>query len=107
MIPEKQIIENIPQLALQCALDNLIDEVMGSRIYGIHESWQKGELQKHPNVKVVNDPSELEHAVATRDFEFIYIPSAAPITQAITRSILQRNPLKKCILWEQAVEVKS
>jgi hypothetical protein len=107
MTPEKQIIENLPQLALQCALDNLIDEVSGSRIYGIHESWQQGELQKHLKVKVVNDAQALEQAVASPEFEFIYVPANALVTQAITRSILQRNPLNKHILWEQRLEQNS
>lgn len=104
MTPEKRITENLPQLALQCALDNLIDEVSGSRIYGIHESWQKGELQKHVKVKVVTDAQALERVVVSPEFEFIYVPADALVTQGITRSILQRNPLNKHILWEQNFE---
>ena len=100
MIPEKQIIENIPQLALQHALQNQIDEVSGSAIYSVSEAWQKAELQKHPKVAVIMDARTLEQAVANPECEFIYIPASAGITQAITRSILQRNPLKKHILWE-------
>lgn len=101
MTTPQQILSNIPQLALQTAIENLIDEVAGSRIYGIHEAWQKGELQKHPRVTVVTDVLALEEAVASPEFEFIYVPATAQITQAITRSILQRNPLNKHILWEQ------
>jgi hypothetical protein len=100
MISEQKIIENIPALALQHALENLIDEVSGSAIYSVHEGWQKAELQKHPQVTVTTDARALEQAVASPEFEFIYIPSGADITQAITRSILQRNPLNKRILWE-------
>ena len=100
MIPEQQIIENIPQLALQHALQNQIDEISGSAIYSVSEAWQKAELQKHPKVTVVNDVQALEQAVASSDSEIIYIPANAQITQAITRSILQRNPLNKHILWE-------
>lgn len=100
MIPEKQIIENIPQLALQHALQNQIDEVSGSAIYSVTENWQKAELQKHPKVTVTMDARALEQAVASAEYEFIYIPAIADITQAITRSILQRNPLGKRILWE-------
>jgi hypothetical protein len=68
--------------------------------------WQKlfddkqAELQKHPKVTVASDANALEQAVASPEFEFIYIPAMADITQAITRSILQRNPLNKRILWE-------
>lgn len=100
MIPEQQITDNIPQLALQHALDNLLDEVSGSTIYSVSEAWQKAELQKHPKVAVTTDAAALEQAVASPAFEFIYIPATANITQAITRSILQRNPLNKKILWE-------
>jgi hypothetical protein len=100
MISEQQIIENIPELALQQALDNLVDEVSGSAIYSVSEAWQKAELQKHPKVTVASDARALEQAVASPEFEFIYIPAMADITQAITRSILQRNPLNKRILWE-------
>lgn len=100
MISEQKILDNIPQLALQQVLDNLIDEVSGSSIYSVSETWQKAELQKHPKVTVATDASTLEQAVASPEFEFIYIPASADITQAITRSILQRNPLKKRILWE-------
>jgi hypothetical protein len=100
MIPEQQIIENIPQLALQQVLDNLIDEVSGSAIYSVSVAWQKAELQKHPKVTVTTDASALEEAVASPECEFIYVPATADITQAITRSILQRNPLNKRILWE-------
>jgi hypothetical protein len=100
MIPEQQIIENIPQLALQHALDNLIDEVSGSAIYSVSEAWQKAELQKHPKVTVTTDARALEEAITSPECEFIYIPASADVTQAITRSILQRNPLKKRILWE-------
>ena len=100
MIPQQQIIDNIPQLALQQVLDNLIDEVSGSAIYGVHEAWQKAELQKHSKVTVATDTRTLEQAVSSPAFEFIYIPAIADITQAITRNILQRNPLKKRILWE-------
>lgn len=100
MISEQQIIENIPQLALQHALENLIDEVSGSAIYSVSEAWQKVELQKHPKVTVTTNAGALEQAVTSPAFEFIYIPSSADITQAITRSILQRNPLNKRILWE-------
>ena len=100
MIPEQQMIENIPQLALQHVLENLIDEVSGSAIYSVTESWQKAELQKHPKVIVTTDAGALEQAVASPEFEFIYIPATANITQDITRSILQRNPLNKRILWE-------
>lgn len=101
MIPRERVMENLPQLALQCAMDNLIDEVSGSRVFGIHEAWQKGELQKHPKVTVVFDSLALERAVASPEFEFIYIPADADVTQAITRSVLQRNLLNKSILWEQ------
>ncbi len=100
MIPEQQIIANIPQLALQMALENWTDEVSGSAIYSVTESWQKAELQKHPNVTVIMDAEALERAVTSPEFEFIYIPAIANVTQAITRSILQRNPLNKRILWE-------
>lgn len=100
MIPQQQIIDNIPHLALQHVLDNLIDEVSGSAIYSVSEAWQKTELQKHPKVTVTTDAVGLEQAVASPAFEFIYIPATADITQTITRSILQRNPLKKRILWE-------
>lgn len=100
MIPQQQIIDNIPHLALQHVLDNLIDEVSGSAIYGVHEAWQKAELQKHSKVTVATDARTLERAVSSPEFEFIYIPATADVTQAITRSILQRNPLKKRILWE-------
>ena len=100
MIAEQKIIENIPQLALQQVLDNLIDEVSGSSVYSVSEAWQKAELQKHSKVTVATDASTLEQAVSSPEFEFIYIPAIADITQAITRSILQRNPLKKRILWE-------
>jgi len=100
MISEQKIIENIPALALQHALENLIDEVSGSAIYSVHEGWQKAELQKHPQVTVTTDVRALEQAVVSPAFEFIYIPASADITQAITRSILQRNPLNKRILWE-------
>ena len=100
MIPEQQIIENIPQLALQHALQNQIDEISGSAIYSVSEAWQNAELQRHPKVTVVNDVQALEQAVASSDSEIIYIPANAQITQAITRSILQRNPLNKRILWE-------
>ena len=103
MTSQDQILKNIPQLALQCALENQIDEVCGSRIYGITEPWQKGELRKHPSVTIVADSQSLERAVASPEFEFIYVPVDAPITQAITRSILQRNPLNKNIFWEQKV----
>jgi len=51
-------------------------------------------------VTVASDARALEQAVASPEFEFIYIPAMADITQAITRSILQRNPLNKRILWE-------
>jgi len=104
MITEQQIIENIPGLALQHVLENLIDEVSGSAIYSVHEGWQKAELQKHPQVTVTTDARALEQAVASPEFEFIYIPATANITQAITRSILQRNPLNKRILWERQGE---
>ena len=107
MIPKDKIIAGLHQLALQCALDNLIDEVAGSRIYGIVETWQKAELQTHPAVTVVTDQFALEHAVASPDFEFIYVPADAAITQGIARSILQRNPLNKHILWEQDVGINS
>jgi len=100
MIPEQQIIENIPQLALQHALQNQIDEVLGSAIYSVTEPWLKAELQRHPKVIVTGDAEALERAVASPEFEFIYIPATANVTQAITRSILQRNPLNKRILWE-------
>ncbi|MDX2073798.1 MAG: hypothetical protein SFX19_05465 [Alphaproteobacteria bacterium] len=100
MTQPQKIIENIPQLALQHALQNQIDEVSGSAIYSVTESWQKAELQKHPKVTVATDATALEQAVANLAFEFIYIPASADITQAITRSILQRNPLNKRILWE-------
>ena len=100
MIPEQQIIDTIPQLALQHALDNLIDEVSGSTIYSVSEAWQKAEVQKHPKVTIAADARALEQAVASPAFEFIYIPASADITQGITRSILQRNPLNKRILWE-------
>jgi hypothetical protein len=100
MTTEQQMIENIPQLALQQVLDNFIDEVSGSSIYSVTESWQKGELQKHPKVIVTNDAQALEQAVISPECEFIYIPASADITQAITRSILARNPLNKHILWE-------
>jgi len=100
MIPQQQIIENIPQLALQHALQNQIDEVSGSAIYSVSEAWQKAELQKHPRVIVTTDVQALEQAVASPDYEIIYIPAIADVTQAITRSILQRNPLNKRILWE-------
>lgn len=104
MIPQQKIIENIPQLALQHALENLVDEVSGSAIYSVREAWQKAELQKHPKVTVAMDAPELEQAVASPECEFIYIPASADITQAITRSILQRNPLNKRILWETQSE---
>jgi hypothetical protein len=100
MIPEQQIIENIPHLALQHALEHQIDEVSGSAIYSVTESWQKAELQKHPKVIVVTDAEALERVVISPEFEFIYIPANADVTQAITRSILGRNPLNKRILWE-------
>ena len=100
MITEQQIIKNIPGLALQHALENLIDDVSGSAIYSVSEAWQKAELQKHPKVIVTTDAEALERAVASPAFEFIYIPASADITKAITRSILQRNPLNKRILWE-------
>lgn len=100
MISEHKIIENIPHLALQQVLDNLIDEVSGSAIYSVSEAWQKAELQKHPGVVIVTDAAGLEKAVASPECEFIYIPVSADITQGITRSILQRNPLNKRILWE-------
>jgi hypothetical protein len=100
MTQPQKIIENIPQLALQHALENLIDDVSGSAIYSVTENWQKAELQKHPKVIVATDAGALEQAVASPAFEFIYIPASADITQAITRSILQRNPLNKRILWE-------
>ncbi len=100
MISEQKIIENIPVLALQHALDNLIDEVSGSSIYSVTESWQKAELQKHPKVTVATDALALEQAVISPECEFIYIPASADITQGITRSILGRNPLNKRILWE-------
>jgi hypothetical protein len=100
MMSEQQIIENIPQLALQHALQNQIDEVSGSGIYSVTEAWQKAELQNHPKVTVVTDAKALEQAAASPEFEFIYIPAIADVTQAITRSILKRNPLNKRILWE-------
>ena len=100
MISDQQIIENIPHLALQQVLDNLIDEVSGSAIYSVSASWQKAELQKHPKVIVATDALALEQAVASPASQFIYIPASADITQEITRSILQRNPLNKRILWE-------
>lgn len=104
MISEQQIIENIPGLALQHVLENLIDEVSGSAIYSVSEAWQKAELQKHPKVTVTTDALALEQAVSSLAFEFIYIPATANITEAITRSILQRNPLNKRILWEKPDE---
>ena len=104
MIPEQQMIENIPQLALQQVLDNFIDEVSGSSIYSVMEGWQKAELQKHPKVIVATDAEGLEQAVISPECEFIYIPASADITQAITRSILGRNPLNKNILWEAKSE---
>jgi hypothetical protein len=104
MISEQQIIENIPTLALQHALNNLIDEVSGSAIYRVSEAWQKAELQKHPKVMIAGDARALEQAVASPEFEFIYIPASADITQGITRSILQRNSLNKRILWEMQGE---
>lgn len=100
MTQPQKIIENIPQLALQHALQHQIDEVSGSPIYGVTESWQQAELQKHPQVIVATDAGALEQAVASPEFVFVYIPASADITQAITRSILQRNPLNKRILWE-------
>lgn len=100
MIAEQQIIENIPQLALQQAVEHQIDEVSGSTIYSVTESWQKAELQKHPKVIVATDAVALEQAVSSPEFEFIYIPASADVTQAITRTILGRNPLNKHILWE-------
>jgi hypothetical protein len=100
MISEQQIIENIPQLALQHVLQNQIDEVSGSAIYSVSEAWLKAELQKHPRVIIARDAEALEQAVASPEFEYIYIPATANITQAITRSILQRNPLNKRIFWE-------
>jgi glutamate synthase domain-containing protein 1 len=100
MIPQQQIIDNIPQLALQHALENQIDEISGSAIYSVSEAWQKAELQKHSAVAIVTDAQALEQAVASPEFEFIYIPAIADVTQGITRSILQRNPLNKRILWE-------
>ena len=100
MIQQQQIKDNIPQLALQHALQNQIDEVSGSGIYSVNEAWQKTELQKHPKVTIVTNTQALEQAVASSEFEIIYIPANAQITQAITRSILQRNPLNKRILWE-------
>lgn len=100
MIPEQQMIENVPQLALQQALEHQIDEVSGSAIYSVTETWQKAELQNHPNVTVAANAEALEQAVASPEYEFIYIPVTADITQGITRSILGRNPLNKRILWE-------
>jgi hypothetical protein len=100
MIPEQQIIENIPQLALQHALEHQIDEVSGSTIYSVGEVWQQVELQKHPKVIIATDAEALEQAIISPEFEFIYIPANADVTQAITRSILGRNPLNKRILWE-------
>jgi len=102
MINAQQIEENLPELALQCVLQNQIDEVDGSAIYSAHETWQKAELQKHPRVTVVQDAATLEDAVANPEQLIIYIPHLAHITQAITRAILARNPLKKYILWESA-----
>ena len=104
MIPEQQIIENIPQLALQQALEHQIDEVSGSIIYSVVEGWQKAELQKHPKVIVATDAEGLEQAVASPECEFIYAPASTDITQAITRSILGWNPLNKRILWEAKSE---
>lgn len=97
---KQQIIENIPQLALQQALEHQIDEVSGSSVYSVSEAWQQAELQKHPKVIVATDAVALEQEVASPEFEFIYIPASADITQGITRSILKRNPLNKRILWE-------
>lgn len=101
MITEQQMLDHIPALALQQVLENVIDEVAGSTIYSVNEAWQKAELQLHPKITVVSDAGALEDAVASSACEFIYIPASAQVTQAIARSILQRNPLNKHILWEK------
>lgn len=100
MITQQQIKDNIPQLALQQVMENQVDEIAGSAIYCVQESWQKAEVQKHPEVTVVMDAAALEEAVAGAGSNIIYIPADAQITQAITRSILQRNSLSKQIIWE-------
>ena len=101
----REHIKAVPLAAVQQefvtqAVQGKIDEVSGSAIYSVSEAWQKAELQKHPKVTVTTDALALEQAVSSPAFEFIYIPATANITQAITRSILQRNPLNKRILWE-------
>lgn len=104
MVSQAQIQANLPQLALQEALGHPLEEVNGSVVYAVLQSWHKGELPKHPHITVVYDAKTLEASVANPQHHIIYIPSSAHLTQGITRAILQRNPLKKCILWESTYE---
>lgn len=100
MMTTQEIEKNLPQLALQLVMQHRLEEVEGSTIYSVVEPWQKAELQLHPDVTVVKDASALEAAVVSAETKILYVPADAALTPSLTRTILQRQPLRKTIIWE-------
>lgn len=100
MITPQPIDADLPQLALQLAMEHPLDTIGGSNIYHVREPWQHAELPQHPAVTVVRDGATLEAAIASPASPMLYVPADAAITPALLRAALQRHGLLKTILWE-------
>jgi hypothetical protein len=84
--------DHLPHLALQCVMDSPLEIVGLSHLYTVLEDWQKGELRRHPALRVMRDAEALESAVEAEFSALILIPADAGLPRSLIRSILARHP---------------
>jgi hypothetical protein len=102
-LPEKISSELLRRLARKTLQPAYVGSVGGSDIYQISQSWQREVLLGDSDVTITHNTTEFENAVQSANFQAIFVPYDAALTQEVAERILLRNPLSKTIFWEITV----
>ncbi len=90
----------IKDLSTWVARQKALARPIGNEIYLVKTGWEQQIISNDTKVSTVETCMELEDAIQNMATQTIFIPKSASIATQHLNNIVERNPIKKTIFWE-------